>query len=94
MATFFMFGKYATGAVPGISPKRTEEARRLIESLGGQVKDIYALLGEHDVVIIADLPRMAEAMQASVALKRLSEISFFTVAAMPIEEFDELCGGA
>jgi uncharacterized protein with GYD domain len=94
MATFFIFGKYAAGGVQGISASRTEEARRLIQGLGGQVKDIYALLGENDVVIIADLPRMAEAMQASIALKRLTEMSFFTVPAMPIHEFDELCGGA
>ena len=35
---------------------------------------------------------MAEAMQASIALKRLTDISFFTAAAMPIEEFDQLIG--
>ncbi len=64
----------------------------MIESLGGRVKDIYALLGEYDVVIIAELPQMAEAMQASVALKKLTDISFFTVAAMPIAEFDRLFG--
>jgi uncharacterized protein with GYD domain len=54
------------------------------------VKDIYILLGEYDVVIIADLPRMAEAMQASILLKRMTDISFFTAAAMPVEEFDKL----
>jgi hypothetical protein len=29
-------------------------------------------------------------MQASVALKSLTHVNFFTVAAMPIEEFDQL----
>ena len=94
MATFFMFGDYSSQAAQGISAERTDKVRRLIEGLGGHVKDIYALLGEHDVVVIAELPRMAEAMQASVALKALTEISFFTTAAMPIEEFDKLFGGA
>ena len=93
MATFFIFGKYAAAGAEAISASRTEEARGLIQRLGGRVIDIYALLGEYDVVIIADLPRMAEAMQASIALKRLTEMSFFTVPAMPIEEFDKLCGG-
>jgi len=94
MATFFMFGKYSSGAAQKISAERTEKARQVIENLGGRVKDIYALLGEHDVVIIADLPRMAEAMKASVTLKELTDMSFFTVAAMPIEEFDNLFGKA
>ena len=92
MATFFMFGKYSSGAAQKISAERTGKARQVIENLGGHVKGIYALLGEQDVVIIADLPRMAEAMKASVTLKELTDISFFTVAAMSIEEFDELFG--
>ena len=93
MATFFMFGKYSSGAARKISADRTAKARQLIESLGGRVKDIYALLGEHDVAVIAELPNMAEAMKASVTLKELTDISFFTVAALPIEEFDKLFGG-
>jgi uncharacterized protein with GYD domain len=93
MATFFMFGKYSVGAVRNISVDRTAKARQMIESLGGRVRGIYALLGEHDVVIIVDLPNMAEAMKASVRLKELTDISFFTVAAMPIEELDQLFGG-
>jgi uncharacterized protein with GYD domain len=94
MAMFFMFGRYSANAAERISVARTQKVRQLIESLGGRVKGIYALLGEYDVVIIVELPRMAEAMQASVALKSLTDISFFTVAAMAIEEFDSLFGGS
>lgn len=90
MATFFMFGKYSSEAVTKISAERTQKVREAIENVGGKVKDIYILLGEYDVVIIAELPRMAEAMQASILLKRMTDISFFTAAAMPVEEFDQL----
>ena len=90
MATFFMFGKYTSEAAKGISPERTVQVREAIEKVGGQVKDIYILLGEYDVVIITELPRMAEAMQASILLKRLTNISFFTAAAMPVDEFDKI----
>jgi uncharacterized protein with GYD domain len=90
MATFFMFGKYSSEAVTKISAERTEKVREAIESVEGKVKDIYILLGEYDVVIIAELPRMAEAMQASILLKRMTDISFFTAAAMPVDEFDKL----
>ncbi len=93
MATFFMFGKYSAGARHNVSAERTAKARQMIESLGGRVRHIYALLGEHDVAIIVELPNMAEAMKASVRLKELTDISFYTVAAMPIEEFDQLFGG-
>lgn len=94
MATFFMFGKYTADAARGISAERTRKVQQTLESLGGRVKDIYALLGEYDVVIIAELPRMAEAMKASVTLNELTGITFFTVAAVPIGEFDDLFGTA
>ncbi len=90
MATFFMFGKYSAEAAKGISPERTAQVREAIEKVGGQIKGIYVLLGEYDVVIITELPRMAEAMQASIMLKRLTDISFFTAAAMPVDEFDKI----
>ena len=92
MANFFMFGRYSADAMEKISVERTRQAHQAIEQLGGKVKGIYALLGEYDLVTIVELPRMAEAMQASMALKRLTDISFFTTAAMPIEELDEMVG--
>ena len=90
MSTFFMFGRYTSGSIENISSERTREAHKVIEQFNGKVKAIYALLGEYDLVIIAELPQMAEAMKASIALKRITDISFFTAAAMPIEDFDQL----
>lgn len=92
MATFFMFGRYSKDALEKVSVERTRQAHQLIEKLGGKIKAIYALLGEYDLVIIVELPRMAEAMRASIALKRATDISFFTTAAMPVEEFDQMVG--
>ena len=90
--TFFMFGRYSSEAAGRISVDRTRAAHQAVENFGGTVKAIYALMGEYDLVLIAELPRMAEAMKASIALKRLTDISFFTTAAMPVEEFDQLVG--
>jgi len=92
MSTFFMFGRYSAAALENVSVERTRKVHQVIEKFGGQIKGIYALMGEYDLVIIAELPRMAEAMQASVALKRATDISFFTAAAIPVEEFDQLLG--
>jgi len=92
MATFFMFGKYSDEAIQKISVERTRQVHELIERLNGKVKSIYALLGEYDVVLIVELPNMAEAMKASIALKRMTGISFFSAAALPVEEFDQLVG--
>ena len=92
MATFFMFGTYSADALRKISPARTDQARQAIEELGGEVKGIYALLGEYDLVFIVDLPNTTDAMKASVALGQLTGVTFKTSAAMPVEEFDNIVG--
>jgi uncharacterized protein with GYD domain len=90
MATYFLFGKYTHEAMKGMSPERTAEANKLIEKFGGKVKEIYALLGEIDLVIIAEFPGNSEAMKASIALSKLTNISFKTAPALSVEEFDKL----
>jgi uncharacterized protein with GYD domain len=92
MATFFMFGRYTNDSLGKISVERTRQAHTEIVRLGGQVKSIYALLGEYDLVMVVDLPRMTDAMKVSITLNQLMGISFFTAAAVPIEEFDQLMG--
>ena len=46
MATFLMFGKYSAQAMKEMSPGRTQKAVDLIKKLGGEVKGMYALLGQ------------------------------------------------
>jgi uncharacterized protein with GYD domain len=93
MATFLMFGKYSAEAVKGISSQRTQQAAELIKQQGGQVKAIYAMLGMADLLLIVELPGVEAAMQASVALGKLTGVSFCTSPAVSVEEFDKLMGG-
>ncbi len=90
MATFFMLGKYSTEALSGANAERTERAVAVIKKHGGEVKSMYALLGEYDLAIIVELPGTAEAMKASMALTDLTGIAFSTSTAVPVEEFDKL----
>ena len=90
MAKFFMFGKYSADSVKAISPERTKKAGELIQKLGGKVQSIHALLGEHDLVLIADFPSAPEAMKASLGLNKMTGISFTTSLALPVDEFDQL----
>jgi uncharacterized protein with GYD domain len=90
MAMFFMFGKYSSEAVKGISSKRTKAAGEVIKKFGGKIESIYALLGERDLVVILTIPGVEQAMKASVALSKMTGISFTTLPALPVEEFDKL----
>ena len=88
MAAFLMLGKYSLDALKGISAERTEKAGELIGNLGGEIVSAYALLGKYDLVLTVNLPGIREAMKASIALAELTGISFATLPAVTVEEFD------
>lgn len=90
MATFFMFGKYTGQALDTMSAERTEKAVEEIKKLGGEINAMHALLGEYDLLFCVTLPGIGEAMKASVALNRLTGISFTTCPAVTVESFDRL----
>ncbi len=92
MAVFFMFGKYSSEAIKGIGAKRTEKAVELIKKSGGEVKSMYALLAEQDLVLIVSFPGIEEVMKTSVALARMTGIAFTTAPAIEVDEFDKLMG--
>lgn len=93
MSTFLMFGSYSTDAVKEISAERTVETAAVIGGLGGKLTAGYALLGETDLVLIVDFAGVKQAMKASVELTKLLGISFTTLPAVTVEEFDRLIEG-
>jgi uncharacterized protein with GYD domain len=90
MATYLMFGSYTIDSIREISKERTEEAEELLRKFGGKLKGGYAMLGEEDIVLIAELKDTERAMQASVALSKLLGIAFTTAPAVEIDEFDKI----
>jgi uncharacterized protein with GYD domain len=94
MATYFMFGKYSAESLKGMNAERTKKAVNMLEKLGGDVKDMYALLGQQDLVLIANFADMLQAMKASVMLSKMTGIAFTTSPAISVEVFDNLMSDA
>ncbi|MDI6786716.1 MAG: GYD domain-containing protein [bacterium] len=90
MSSFLMFGKYSPEALKKISGKRTDKAVSLINSYGGEVISMYAMLGEYDLLLIVNFPSMEQAMKTSIALNKMTAISFTTSPAISVENFDKL----
>jgi len=93
MPIFMMFGKYTSEALKGISSERTDKAIEIIKKNGGKVISMYAVLGEHDLVLTLDLPDTEKALATSVALNKLTGISFTTSPVVEVEKFDKLVAG-
>jgi uncharacterized protein with GYD domain len=85
-----MFGKYTKESAREISAERTKRAVEVIKRLGGEVRSMYSLLGEHDLIFIVDLPDMKNALKVSVALNQLTGINFSTSPVVNVDEFDKM----
>lgn len=92
MSTFFMFGKYSAESMRGISAQRTREVMDIVDRFGGEIVSMYALLGAYDLVLIVKFGSMEDALKASVTISQSLGISFSTLPAIPVEEFDKLLG--
>jgi uncharacterized protein with GYD domain len=92
MGTYIMLGKYSREGIQDASADRTRQVEKLVEKLGGKVEAIFAVLGKYDLVLRLQLPDTAKAMKASIELGKLTGISFTTLPALSVEEFDRLAG--
>jgi len=90
MTTFIMVGRYSAEAIKAISAKRTGLAKGVVEDCGGKLLAFYATLGDSDLLAIVEFPGIGDAIKASVALNKALGISFSTVPAIKVEEFDKL----
>jgi len=90
MATYLMLGKYSAEAQREISAERTRRASEVVKKCGGKVISIHALLGNHDVAILLNLPGNKEATKASLGLSQLTGIAFTTSPAIEVRDFDKL----
>jgi len=90
MATFLMLGNYSSEGLEGMSAERTGAVEDLVKKFGGKMKALYALLGEHDLVAIVEFPGTEQAMQASVAVSKLTKIAITTSPAVAVKDFDKL----
>ena len=92
MSTYILFGEYSAESIKEISAERTQKALQVVADNGGSVEAGYALLGEVDLLIVADFPSNTQAMKASLGLAKLLGIGFTTAPAVSMEEFDKLAG--
>src|SRR6267143_3112755 len=67
---------------------RKQAVTKLVESLEGKVEALYYALGEHDVVIIADLPDTVSAAALSLGVSATGLVRTKSTALLTIEETD------
>ena len=94
MATYLMFGRYTLEGMKGITAERTDKSEAILKKHGGALKAGYALLGKDDLVLVVEFPGIEQAMKASMAMTKLTGITFNTCPAVTVAEFDKLAKDA
>lgn len=58
MNTYIVLGNYTDKGLAAIkqSPKRRAGVRKLLQKLGGRMKDFYLVMGGPDLVVVIELP--------------------------------------
>jgi uncharacterized protein with GYD domain len=92
MAKYLMLGKYSREAIKGMSAERTQRAVEAISKSNGKIDSMHVLLGGYDLALMVELPGNTEAIKASIALAKLTDIAFTTFPAITVEEFDKITG--
>lgn len=65
------------------------EVKQDVEAAGGTVSDTYALLGDHDFLVVYEAPDVETALQISVTAQRYG-LDMETMVAIPVERMGEL----
>ena len=67
---------------------RRQSASSTLESVGGKLEAFYFVLGEDDVIIIADMPDNTAAAAVALAVSASGAIRTTTTALLTVEETD------
>jgi uncharacterized protein with GYD domain len=75
------------------SPDRLDDAREVVESMGGELTEFYLTMGQYDAVAIMEMPDAETATQAGITISGGGAIRTETLRAFPEDEYRELIDG-
>jgi uncharacterized protein with GYD domain len=93
MAKYLFQAAYAADGIKGLikdkASGRKTALSKAVEALGGKVEALYWAFGEHDWVLIADLPDNASASAFSFAVSGSGLLRVTTTPLLSAEETDK-----
>lgn len=92
MPTYVFLYKLTAQGIQNIKemPQRIENAIEASEAVGGKVLGVYIVLGEYDLVSIAEFPNDETVLSLALAFGAQGNIRTTTLKAFTKEEFTEI----
>ena len=94
MATYIILINYTDQGIRNIkdSPKRLDAAKKMLKTMGGEIKDFYLTMGSYDLAIVAEAPSDDVIAKFSLASGSLGNIRTTTLKAFPEAEYRKIVG--
>lgn len=88
MPNYIMLMKWTDQGIKDVKnlPQRFQESIKALETLGGKVVGVYAVMGEYDLVAIGEAPNDEVAMTFAVGLSVQGNVRTTTLKAFPMEQ--------
>ena len=92
MPTYIFLYKLTDQGIKNIKemPQRLEKAIEASEAVGGKVLGVYSVLGEYDLVSIAEFPNDETVLNLALAFGSQGNVRSTTLKAFTKEEFAEI----
>jgi len=76
MSTYIMLANWTDQGIRSIddSTRRWDAAKKLLEEMGGRVKDFYIAMGEYDLIVLYEAPDDAIAARFTLMLGKLGNL--------------------
>ena len=92
MATYIILINYTDQGIRNIkdSPKRLDAAKKMLKTMGGEIKDFYLTMGTYDIAIVAEAPSDDVITKFALAAGSLGNIRTTTLKAFPEAEYRKI----
>ena len=89
MATYISLVNYTDQGIRNVkdSPKRVDAAKKLLKTLGGELKDLYLAMGTYDLIIVLEAPNDEVMAKFALALASAGNVRTTTLKAFPEAEY-------
>ena len=92
MPKYLFQARYTADGIKGLEKEkatgRAAAVRSAVEALGGKMEAFYLAFGEHDTVVLADLPDNASATAFSLTVSKSGLVRTTTTPLLSVEEAD------
>jgi uncharacterized protein with GYD domain len=93
MPKYMIAASYTAEGLKGLQKDKASGRKavvnKVVQSVGGKVEAMYYALGEHDVIVIADLPDAASAAAIALGVSASGLVHTKTTALLSVEETDK-----